>query len=166
MGPGSRIRIPNRRMRLSDNLSLKEVTKSATAIKHGISNEPSIEHLENLKAIAENIFQPIRNHFGVPIAVTSGYRSEELNKRIGGSLTSQHSKGEALDLDADVYGQVTNKEIFEYILDHIDFDQLIWEFGTDQDPDWVHVSYKRKERNRGEVLKAIRTNGKVRYEFY
>jgi len=153
-------------MRLSDNLSLKEVTKSATAIKHGISNEPSIEHLENLKAIAENIFQPIRNHFGVPIAVTSGYRSEELNKRIGGSLTSQHSKGEALDLDADVYGQVTNKEIFEYILDHIDFDQLIWEFGTDQDPDWVHVSYKRKERNRGEVLKAIRTNGKVRYEFY
>ena len=102
-------------MRLSDNLSLKEVTKSATAIKHGISNEPSIEHLENLKAIAENIFQPIRNHFGVPIAVTSGYRSEELNKRIGGSLTSQHSKGEALDLDADVYGQVTNKEIFEYI---------------------------------------------------
>ena len=135
-------------MRLSDNLSLKEVTKSATAIKHGISNEPSIEHLENLKAIAENIFQPIRNHFGVPIAVTSGYRSEELNKRIGGSLTSQHSKGEALDLDADVYGQVTNKEIFEYILDHIDFDQLIWEFGTDQDPDWVHVSYKRKERNR------------------
>ena len=166
MGPGSRIRIPNRRMRLSDNLSLKEVTKSATAIKHGISNEPSIDHLENLKAIAENIFQPIRNHFGVPIAVTSGYRSEELNKRIGGSLTSQHSKGEALDLDADVYGQVTNKEIFEYILDHIDFDQLIWEFGTDQDPDWVHVSYKRKERNRGEVLKAIRTNGKVRYEFY
>ena len=153
-------------MRLSDNLSLKEVTKSATAIKHGISNEPSIEHLENLKAIAENIFQPIRNHFVVPIAVTSGYRSEELNKRIGGSLTSQHSKGEALDLDADVYGQVTNKEIFEYILDHIDFDQLIWEFGTDQDPDWVHVSYKRKERNRGEVLKAIRTNGKVRYEFY
>lgn len=153
-------------MRLSDNLSLKEVTKSATAIKHGISNEPSIDHLENLKAIAENIFQPIRNHFGVPIAVTSGYRSEELNKRIGGSLTSQHSKGEALDLDADVYGQVTNKEIFEYILDHIDFDQLIWEFGTDQDPDWVHVSYKRKERNRGEVLKAIRTNGKVRYEFY
>ena len=153
-------------MRLSDNLSLKEVTKSATAIKHGISNEPSIDHLENLKAIAENIFQPIRNHFGVPIAVTSGYRSEELNKRIGGSLTSQHSKGEALDLDADVYGQVTNKEIFEYILDHIDFDQLIWEIGTDQDPDWVHVSYKRKERNRGEVLKAIRTNGKVRYEFY
>ena len=152
-------------MRLSKNLSVKEVTKSATAIKHGISNEPSIEHLENLKAIAENIFQPAREHFGVPIAVTSGYRSQELNNLIGGSSRSQHSKGQALDLDADVYGEITNKDLFEYLLDHTDFDQLIWEFGDDQDPDWVHVSYNR-ERNRGEVLKAIRTKGKVHYEFY
>lgn len=152
-------------MRLSKNLSVKEVTKSATAIKHGISNEPSIEHLENLKSIAENIFQPAREHFGVPIAVTSGYRSQELNNLIGGSSRSQHSKGQALDLDADVYGGITNKQLFEYLIDHTDFDQLIWEFGDDQDPDWVHVSYNR-ERNRGEVLRAVRTNGKVHYEFY
>jgi zinc D-Ala-D-Ala carboxypeptidase len=152
-------------MRLSENLTVKEVTKSATAIKHGISNEPSIEHLENLKAIAENIFQPARAHFGVPIAVTSGYRSQELNKIIGGSSRSQHSKGEALDLDADVYGGITNKQLFDYLIDHTDFDQLIWEFGDDQNPDWVHVSYK-KEGNRGEVLRAKRIKGKVHYEIY
>jgi len=152
-------------MRLSENLTIKEVTKSATAIKHGISNEPSIEHLENLKAIAENIFQPARVHFGVPIAVTSGYRSQELNKIIGGSSRSQHSKGEALDLDADVYGGITNKQLFDYLIDHTDFDQLIWEFGDDQNPDWVHVSYK-KEGNRGEVLRAKRIKGKVHYEIY
>ena len=153
-------------MKLSKNLTLDEVTKSATAIKKGISNEPTIEHMENLKAIAENIFQPAREHFGVPIAVTSGYRSEELNNLIGGSSrTSQHCKGQALDIDAHVYGGVTNKDLFEYLLDHTDFDQLIWEFGVAQDPDWVHVSYK-KEGNRGEVLRAKRIKGKVHYEIY
>ena len=163
MGPGRWIGIPNRLMRISKNLTLKEATRSATALRKGISNEPSIEHLENLKRIAENVFQPARDHFGVPIQVTSGYRSEELNRAIGGSTRSQHCKGEALDLD--VNNEVSNSQLFNYIKDYLDFDQLIWEFGTDQDPDWVHVSYK-KEGNRRQILRAKRVNGKVSYEIY
>lgn len=135
--------------------------KSATAIKHGIANEPSLEHLTNLKAVAINIFQPCRDYFGKPLAVTSGYRSPELNDLIGGSKRSQHSKGEALDLDAQVYGGFTNAELFHYIKDNLEFDQLIWEFGNDQEPDWIHCSYTTN--NRGEVLRAYRHNGKTRY---
>jgi zinc D-Ala-D-Ala carboxypeptidase len=150
-------------MNLSKNLSLAEVTKSATAKRRGIANEPTIDHLENLKAVAENIFQPIREEFMCPIFVSSGYRSEALNEAIGGSKTSQHSKGEAIDLDADVYGVITNADIFHYALDRLDFDQLIWEFGTDENPDWVHISYKKDKRNRHQVLKAVRVNGKTKY---
>jgi hypothetical protein len=151
-------------MKLSQNLSLAEVTKSATAKRRGIANEPSIDHLESLKALAENIFQPIREEFMCPIFISSGYRSEALNEAIGGSKTSQHSKGEAIDLDADVYGVITNADIFHYIEDSLDFDQLIWEFGTDDNPDWVHVSYKREGENRGQILKAVRNNGRTSYE--
>lgn len=152
-------------MRLSDNLTLAEVTKSATAKRKGISNEPTIEHMENLKAVAQNIFQPVRDHFGKPIAVTSGYRSADLNKAIGGSSTSQHCKGEAIDMDADVFGGVTNREIFEYIKDHLDFDQLIYEFGDENNPDWVHCSFISKG-NRRQVLRALRKNGRTSYELY
>ena len=151
-------------MKLSQNLSLAEVTKSATAKRRGIANEPSIDHLESLKALAENIFQPIREEFMCPIFISSGYRSEALNEAIGGSKTSQHSKGEAIDLDADVYGVITNADIFHYIEDSLNFDQLIWEFGTDDNPDWVHVSYKREGENRGQILKAVRNNGRTSYE--
>lgn len=150
-------------MQLSKNLSLKEVTKSATAIKKGISNEPTKDHLENLKAVAENIFQPLRDYFGVPIAVTSGYRSDSLNRIIGGSSTSQHCKGEAIDLDADVYGNLTNAAIFGYLKDYTDFDQLIWEFGDEENPAWVHCSYTRG-KNRGELLVAYKDSGKTRYK--
>jgi hypothetical protein len=152
-------------MRLSDNLTLAEVTKSATAKRKGISNEPTIEHMENLKAVAQNIFQPVRDHFGKPIAVTSGYRSADLNKAIGGSSTSQHCKGEAIDMDADVFGGVTNREIFEYIKDNLDFDQLIYEFGDENNPDWVHCSFISKG-NRRQVLRAVRKNGRTSYELY
>jgi len=148
-------------MILSKNLSLAEVMKSATAIKHGIANEPNSQHLTNLKAVATNIFQPCRDYFGKPLAVTSGYRSPELNDLIGGSKRSQHSKGEALDLDAQVYGGFTNAELFHYIKDNLDFDQLIWEFGNEEEPDWIHCSYTTN--NRGEVLRAYRHNGKTRY---
>jgi hypothetical protein len=151
-------------MQLSKNLSLAEVTKSATAIKRGIANEPTITHLENLKAIAEKIFQPIREEFMCPIAVTSGYRSRDLNDAIGGSSRSQHCYGEALDLDADVYGVITNKDIFHYIQDNLNFDQLIWEFGTDEEPAWVHVSYRRNGGNRKAVLKAIKKEGRTMYQ--
>src|SRR6056300_531532 len=150
-------------MNLSPNLSLAEVTKSATAKRLGIANEPTIEHLENLKAVAENIFQPIRNHFGVPVAVTSGYRSEALNSAIKGSSTSQHCKGEAMDIDAQVFGKISNKQVYEYIKENLEYDQLIHEFGTDDEPGWVHVSFKREGGNRGERLRATRRNGKTVY---
>ena len=152
--------------KLSANLSLKEVTKSATAIKHGIDNSPTEAHYENLVAIAQNVFQPIREHFGVPIAVTSGYRSIDLNKRIGGSSKSQHCHGQALDLDADVFGKITNKDIFQYIKKNLDYDQLIWEFGDDADPNWVHVSYRKEGGNRKKNTRAIKVDGRTKYVEY
>ena len=152
-------------MKLSKNFSLAEAIKSNTAIKYGIDNNPTEEHLENLKAIAEDVFQPVREHFGKPIYVSSGYRSEALNERIGGSKTSQHSKGQALDLDAQTYGGLTNADLFNYISEHITFDQLIWEFGNEDEPDWVHVSYIRNGNNRGQKLAAYRKEGKTKYKF-
>tara|TARA_R100000541_G_scaffold58609_1_gene70092 strand:+ start:1010 stop:1471 length:462 start_codon:yes stop_codon:yes gene_type:complete len=151
-------------MNLSDNLSLNEVIKSDTAIKNGIDNNPTEEHLKALKTIANEVFQPIRDYFDVPIAISSGYRSRALNIAIKGSATSQHCKGEALDLDADVFGRVTNAEIYNYIKDNLDFDQLIWEFGTDEEPNWVHVSYTTKKANRKMILKAYKVNGKSHYK--
>ena len=150
-------------MNLSKNLTLAEVTRSESAKRKGIDNIPTEAHKEALKLIAVKIFQPLREHFNVPIFISSGYRSEALNKLIGGSSSSQHSKGEALDLDMD--GQdngVSNKDIFEYIKECLPFDQLIWEFGTEDNPDWVHVSYSAT-RQRKQVLKATRVNGKVKY---
>ena len=146
-------------MKLSKNLTLSEATKSHTSIKYGISNKPSGDHLSNLIQIANKIFQPIRDHFNEPIIVSSGYRSKALNDLIGGASGSQHSKGEALYLD----GSVENAYIFEFIKNNLEFDQLIWEFGDDENPDWVHVSYK-SENNRGEVLRAVRQSGRVIYK--
>ena len=146
-------------MKLSKNLSLSEVVKSNTAIKNGIDNSPTLEHLQNLEILAEKIFQPIREHFGVPIGISSGYRSKALNEAIGGSKTSQHCNGQALDLDADMFGQVTNKEIFDYIVENLSFDQLINEYNYS----WIHVSYKNKKENRKQVLKAYKENGKTKY---
>jgi len=162
--------------KLSKNLSLSEVTKSNTATRNGIDNSPTDEHLENLKAIAENIFQPMRDELGA-ITVSSGYRSNELNKRIGGAYktiggkyvaTSQHCKGEALDLDNDhKTGRATNREIFDNIKDNLEFDQLISEFGTRENPSWVHVSFKKDGGNRGVVLRAERnSSGKTYYSNY
>lgn len=149
-------------MKLTTNLSLAEVTYSATALRKGIANEPTVTHLINLKAVAENIFQPCRNHFGKPLRVTSGYRSKELNKAIGGSNNSQHSKGEALDMQSTE--GYTNRDLFMFIKDHLEFDQLIGEFPDDMGEfAWVHCSYKT-EGNRGEVLVAYKENGKTRYK--
>lgn len=153
-------------MQLSEHLTLAEATKSQTAIRLGIDNSPTITHMEALRAVAKNVFEPIRNHFGVPIAVTSGYRSKALNEAIRGSRRSQHCQGQALDIDADVYGRITNAEVFHYIKNHLDFDQLIWEFGDDTAPDWVHVSFVDDGTNRGEVLTAYRENGRTRYKKY
>ena len=159
---GIKALVASQRMKLSKNLTLAEVAKSATAIKHGIDNKPTGEHLSNLMAIAQKVFQPLRDHFGKPIGVTSGYRSEVLNRRIGGATASQHSKGQALDLDADVFGGLENYQLFHYIKDNLEYDQLIWEFGTEENPAWVHVSYNASG-NRGEVLKCVKQNGKTIY---
>ena len=121
-------------MKLSKNLSLAEVTKSVTAKRLGIDNTPDEWVTENLRQVAINIFQPIRDHFGSPIYVSSGYRSADLNRAIGGSKRSQHVEGRALDLDGDVYGGCTNAQIFEYIKENLEFDQLIWEFGDESNP--------------------------------
>ena len=129
-------------MNLSKNLTLNEVTKSNTAVNLGINNEPNAEQLENLKTIANEVFQKIRDHFGVPIKVSSGFRSEALNKKVGGSKTSDHMKGCALDIDMDgIPGNVTNRDIFNYIKNNLVYRQLIWEFGSNKNPDLVHVSY-------------------------
>ena len=152
-------------MMLSKNLSVTEFSNSTTAKRKGIDNTPKNSHLEAAKELAKNIFQPIRDHFGKPIWISSGYRSKLLNEAIGGSKTSQHCKGEAMDIDMDGKGGPTNAEIFNYIKDNLPFDQLIWEFGNDKAPDWVHVSYKKGGPQRGQILTAKRNSaGKTYYE--
>jgi hypothetical protein len=152
-------------MQLSTNLTLAEVTRSDSAKRNGISNEPTREHIDNLVQLANKIFQPIRTHFGIPIHVSSGYRSAALNKFIKGSATSQHCKGEAIDIDMDGT-TITNKDVFDFIKGNLKFDQLIWEFGTDKNPDWVHVSYASNGHQRGQVLKGIKKSGKTTYVSY
>jgi hypothetical protein len=150
-------------MQISRHLSLAEITRSHTAKRNGIDNTPTAEHLENFKLLADKVFEPIREHFKTPIFISSGYRSKELNDFIKGSATSQHCKGQAIDIDMDGgNGEVTNRMIFDFIKEKVDFDQLIWEFGTDFNPDWVHVSYV-KTGNRKQKLKAVRSGGKTSY---
>jgi hypothetical protein len=151
-------------MKLSENLTLREAIKSNTATRLGIDNTPEQWEINNLRAIAENIFQPVRDHFGVPIGVSSGYRCKELNKAIGGSKYSQHMIGEALDIDADIYGRVTNAEIFNYIKNNLEWDQMIWEFGDDDEPNWVHVSYKESGSNRRQLKRAYRDSKGIYYK--
>jgi hypothetical protein len=151
-------------MKLSEHLSLSEVTRSESAKRKGISNMPTAEHIANFKLLAENIFEPIRNHFRCPIIISSGYRSKELNAAVGGSATSQHCSGEAIDIDMDgTSNGVTNKMVFDYIKDNLTWDQMIWEFGDANNPDWVHVSYESSGKQRKQILRAVRTNGKTSY---
>ena len=154
-------------MQLSEHLSLAEVISSDSAKRRGISNMPTPAHIENFKLLAENIFEPIRKHFGNPIHISSGYRSDALNKAIGGSKTSQHCTGEAIDIDMDgsAHG-ITNKMIFDYIKDNLNFDQLIWEFGTASNPDWVHVSYESTGKQRKQILRAVKSGGATSYVPY
>lgn len=154
-------------MKISEHLDLSEVTRSDMAKRKGISNMPTPEHIENFKKLAQNIFEPIRKHFGVPIMISSGYRSKALNTAIGGSLTSQHFTGEAIDIDMDgTANGVTNKMVFDYIKGNLNFDQLIWEFGTKDAPDWVHVSFESTGKQRKQILKATKVNGKSTYKPY
>jgi hypothetical protein len=152
-------------MQLSKHLSLAEVIRSESAKRLGISNMPTTQHLENFKKLAENVFEPIRKHFNIPIHISSAYRSQALNAAIGGSLSSQHCKGEALDLDMDGTS-ITNKQVFDYIKDNLSFDQLIWEFGSSSNPDWVHVSYSASGKQRKQILKASKSGSKTVYSPY
>lgn len=152
-------------MQLSENLTLAEVTRSETAKRKGVSNMPTPEHIENFKLLAAKVFQPIREHFGKPIHISSGYRSAALNKAIGGAASSQHCTGEAIDIDMDGTS-ITNAQIFNYIKDNLEFDQLIWEFGTKTNPDWVHVSYESTGKQRKQILVASKVGGKTVYTPY
>lgn len=152
-------------MQLSKNLSLAEMIRSESAKRKGISNMPTEEHLANMKKLAINVFQPIREHFNVPIHISSGYRSLDLNKAIKGSKTSQHCTGEAIDIDMDGT-TISNAQVFNWIKNNIVFDQMIWEFGTDSNPDWVHVSYESSGKQRKKILKATKKNGKTVYANY
>ena len=148
-------------MKLSENFSLAEFTKSQTAERKGLDNTPKGEHLDAAKALFENVVQKVRDNFG-PTVLNSGYRGPELNEAVGGSPNSQHCKGEAADIE--VPG-VPNAEVAEWIRDNLDFDQLILEFYTPGIPDsgWVHVSYKADGENRKSVLTASRVDGKTQY---
>ena len=140
---------------ISKHISEKEAVKSITALRLGIDNTPDGDSLNNMKILAEKVFEPLREWVGGPIKINSFYRSTALNEAIGGSGRSQHCQGRAVDLD-DVYGHKTNKEMFDWIKENLSFDQMIWEFGTSDNPDWVHVSYVNEEKNRNRILKAVR----------
>ena len=148
---------------ISKHISYKEGVYSVTAIRKGIDNQPNEEQLSNMKLVAEKIFEPVRTHFKVPIKVNSFFRSPDLNKAIGGSTKSQHCKGQAIDID-DTYGKIKNSDIYWWIKENLDFDQMIWEFGNNDNPDWVHVSYVSPDKNRNRCLKAYREDGKTKYK--
>ena len=146
-------------MRLSKDFTLEEFTRSITAVNHGIDNMPSAVHIANMRNLARNILQPARDELGMPIYVSSGYRCEALNAMIGGAFNSQHKSGEAADLQC-----ADNARLFNYIRFNHLFDQLIWEFGDDDSPQWVHVSLKMAgAQNRNMVLKAVKEDGKTKY---
>ena len=147
---------------ISKHISYKEGVYSNTATRRGIDNTPNNEQLANMELIADNVFEPLRTYVGGPIKINSFFRSPDLNTAIGGSGKSQHCKGQAIDID-DTFGKMTNAEMYRWIKDNLNFDQMIWEFGDDDNPDWVHISYVSEEDNRRRCLKAERKNGKTTY---
>jgi len=149
-------------MILSKNFSLVELTKSQTAERKGISNDPSPDHQENLRLLCERVLQPIRDHFNRVVSVSSGYRSEALCVAIGSKITSQHAKGEAADFE--IYG-LSNKELADWINENLYYDQLILEYWKESDPNsgWVHCSFSLNG-NRKQYLKAYKENGRTKYE--
>lgn len=151
-------------MKISNHVSYKEGIKSNTALRRGIDNTPGGYERSNMEIVADKIFEPLREWVGGPIKINSFYRCEELNRAIGGSSRSQHCEGRAIDLD-DTFGYKTNAEMFEYIRRNLSFDQLIWEFGDDKNPAWVHVSYVSQDQNRLRVMRAEKVNGKTHYRY-
>ena len=150
-------------MKISDHISYEEATRSRTAIRLDIDNTPKQYELTNMYGVAINIFEPLREWVGGPIKINSFFRCEDLNKAIGGSSRSQHCEGRAIDID-DTFGHKTNAEMFHYIKENLSFDQLIWEFGDDKNPNWLHVSYVSEDGNRKRCLKAYKLNGSTKYK--
>ena len=149
--------------KLSKHVSYKEGVYSITAKRLGLKNEPTEDHLTNMKLISEKVFEPLRMHVGGPIKINSFYRGDKLNEAIGGSFKSQHCSGQAMDID-DTYGKASNAEMFNWIKANLDFDQMIWEFGTDENPNWLHISYVSPEKNRNRCLKAFKDRKKTKYK--
>jgi hypothetical protein len=147
---------------ISKHVSYKEGVYSNTATRRGIDNTPNDEQLDNMELIASEVFEPVRVWVGGPIKINSFFRSPDLNTAIGGSSKSQHCKGQAMDID-DTFGKATNAEMYNFIKENLDFDQMIWEFGSDDNPDWVHVSYVSEDDNRRRCLKAYKEKGKTKY---
>ena len=147
---------------ISKHISYREGVYSITATRKGIDNTPNNDQLLKMELIAEEVFEPLRAYVGGPIKINSFFRCPELNTAIGGSSKSQHCKGQAIDID-DTYGRMTNAEMYHWIKEYLEFDQMIWEFGDDDNPDWVHVSYVSESENRNRCLKASRVSGKTTY---
>ena len=148
--------------KISKHISYKEGTYSQTALRKGLDNTPNEEQLKCMKEVTENLFEPLREWVGGPIKINSFFRGEPVNTAIGGSKYSQHMKGQAMDID-DTFGHKTNAEMYHYIKDNLDFDQLIWEFGDDKNPNWIHVSYVAHRENRKKLTIAKKVNGKTKY---
>jgi hypothetical protein len=163
---------------ISDNITFKEATKSRKAIQYGLDNLPTEDHLSNMILVAENVFQPVREHFDVAIGITSFYRTSEVNIKIGGAKRSQHLKGQAIDMDADMYDKyiivahdvpkvlLTNKMIFDWIVENVEFDTIIWEFGDVNNPAWIHVSYVAGNNRKRKLRAYVDKDGETHYDNY
>jgi len=150
-------------MKLTKNFSLEELTRSNTAERKGIDNSPTAEHIHNLAMLCESILQPLRDKIGRSIRVNSGYRSEKLNNAIGGSKTSEHSLGKAADIKLVIDGENKSEILYLSIIEMgIPFRQLIWEFGDEETPSWVHVSFDVND-NKKQKLRAYKEGKKTKY---
>ena len=147
---------------ISEHISYHEGTYSQTGVRRDLDNTPDDDQLKRMEEVAENLFEPLREWVGGPIKINSFFRGEPVNTAIGGSRKSQHMKGQARDID-DTFGHKTNAEMYHYIKDNLDFDQLIWEFGTDKNPNWLHISWVSHRPNRKKLTVAKKVNGRTKY---
>ena len=148
--------------KISKHISYHEGTYSRTGERRDLDNTPNEDQIKRMKEVAENLFEPLRKWVGGPIKINSFFRGEPVNTAIGGSTRSQHMKGQAIDID-DTFGHKTNAEMYHYIKDNLDFDQMIWEFGTDKNPNWLHISWVSHRPNRKKLTIAKKVNGRTKY---
>lgn len=141
---------------ISTHISYAEATKSAEAVRLGLDNTPGAEARAAMALVAEKCFEPLRAWHGKPIGITSFFRSQAVNKAVGGASMSAHMQGEAIDIDADLFNNgITNADVFHWLRENVDYDQLIWEFGDNDSPAWVHVAH-RASGNRKQLLRAVK----------